>query len=35
MMTPFLQFDHIGKTFSRGSSVTEVLVDIKMTIDEG
>jgi len=34
-MTPFLQFDHIGKTFSRGSSVTEVLVDIKMTIDEG
>src|SRR5260221_6431799 len=31
----YLQFDHIGKTFARGSSTTEVLRDITMTIEQG
>jgi nitrate/nitrite transport system ATP-binding protein len=31
----YLQFDHIGKTFTRGSSTTEVLRDITMTIEQG
>jgi nitrate/nitrite transport system ATP-binding protein len=35
MMTPYLQLDHIGKTFTRGSATTEVLRDIKMTIERG
>jgi nitrate/nitrite transport system ATP-binding protein len=35
MMTPYLQLDHIGKTFTRGSATTEVLRDIRMTIERG
>jgi nitrate/nitrite transport system ATP-binding protein len=31
----YLQFDHIGKTFARGSSTTEVLRDVNMTIEQG
>jgi nitrate/nitrite transport system ATP-binding protein len=34
-MTPYLQLDHIGKTFTRGSATTEVLRDIRMTIERG
>jgi nitrate/nitrite transport system ATP-binding protein len=34
-MTPYLQLDHIGKTFTRGAATTEVLRDIKMTIEQG
>ena len=34
-MTPYLQLDFIGKTFSRGANSTEVLRDIRMTIDQG
>ena len=34
-MTPYLQLDHIGKTFTRGAATTEVLRDIKMTIERG
>lgn len=34
-MMPYLQLDHIGKTFTRGAATTEVLVDIKMTIEQG
>jgi len=31
----YLQFDHIGKIFNRGSNTTEVLRDINMTIEQG
>jgi nitrate/nitrite transport system ATP-binding protein len=31
----YLQFDHIGKTFTRGAASTEVLRDINMTIAQG
>src|SRR5579872_4376210 len=31
----YLQFDHIGKIFNRGSNTTEVLRDINMTIARG
>ena len=31
----YLQFDHIGKTFSRGAASTEVLRDVNMTIAQG
>src|SRR5438477_4757697 len=34
-MSPYLQLDYIGKTFTRGSSTTEVLRDINMTIEQG
>jgi nitrate/nitrite transport system ATP-binding protein len=34
-MMPYLELDHIGKTFSRGTNSTEVLRDIRMTIDQG
>jgi nitrate/nitrite transport system ATP-binding protein len=34
-MTPYLQLDHIGKTFTRGAATTEVLRDIRMTIERG
>jgi nitrate/nitrite transport system ATP-binding protein len=34
-MTPYLQLDHIGKTFTRGAATTEVLRDIRMTIEQG
>src|SRR5579871_6256015 len=34
-MTPYLQFDHIGKTFVRGAATTEVLRDINLTIERG
>ncbi len=31
----YLQFDHIGKTFTRGAASTEVLRDINMTVAKG
>ncbi len=31
----YLQFDHIGKTFARGSATTEVLRGINLTIEQG
>ncbi|TGQ53038.1 ABC transporter ATP-binding protein [Mesorhizobium sp. M1C.F.Ca.ET.193.01.1.1] len=34
-MTAYLKLDHIDKTFTRGSQVSEVLKDIKLTIDKG
>ena len=34
-MTAYLKLDHIGKTFTRGSASTEVLRDIRLTIDKG
>ncbi|MEP9390189.1 ABC transporter ATP-binding protein [Mesorhizobium sp. KR9-304] len=34
-MTAYLELDHIGKTFSRGSHSTEVLRDIRIVIDKG
>ncbi|RWA77234.1 ABC transporter ATP-binding protein [Mesorhizobium sp.] len=34
-MTAYLKLDHIDKTFARGSQVSEVLKDIKLTIDKG
>src|SRR5882757_2001949 len=34
-MQPYLKLDHIDKTFTRGSSTTEVLRDINMTIEQG
>lgn len=34
-MTAYLKLDHIGKSFTRGSAMTEVLRDIRLTIDKG
>ena len=34
-MTAYLKLDHIGKTFTRGASSTEVLRDIRLTIEKG
>lgn len=34
-MTPYLQLDHISKSFVRGSKTTEVLNRIVLTIDKG
>lgn len=34
-MTAYLKLDYIGKTFTRGSASTEVLRDIRLTIDKG
>lgn len=34
-MTAYLKLDHIGKTFARGAQATEVLRDIRLTIDRG
>lgn len=35
MTTAYLKLDHIGKTFARGAQKTEVLRDIRLTIDKG
>ena len=34
-MTAYLKIDHVGKTFSRGASQTEVLTDITLGIEKG
>jgi nitrate/nitrite transport system ATP-binding protein len=34
-MTSFLKIDHVGKTFSRGDTETEVLKEITLTIEKG
>jgi nitrate/nitrite transport system ATP-binding protein len=34
-MHPYLKLDHIGKSFARGGQVSEVLRDIRLTIDKG
>ncbi len=34
-MRAYLELDHIGKTFTRGSLCTEVLRDIRLAIDKG
>src|SRR5207245_10459256 len=34
-MQPYLKLDHIDKVFTRGSTSTEVLKDINLTIEEG
>jgi nitrate/nitrite transport system ATP-binding protein len=34
-MSPYLKIDHVGKTFSRGTSETEVLADITLAVDKG
>ncbi len=34
-MTAYLKIDHVGKTFTRGAQSTEVLRDIRLTIDKG
>jgi nitrate/nitrite transport system ATP-binding protein len=34
-MSAYLKLDHIGKIFSRGAQSTEVLRDIRLTIDKG
>ena len=34
-MTAYLKLDYIGKTFTHGSASTEVLRDIRLTIDKG
>jgi nitrate/nitrite transport system ATP-binding protein len=34
-MSAYLELDHIGKTFTRGSLSTEVLRDIRLVIDKG
>ncbi len=34
-MSAYLKLDHIGKTFARGSASTEVLRNIRLTIDKG
>ncbi|WP_196260906.1 ABC transporter ATP-binding protein [Pelagibacterium limicola] len=34
-MSAYLKLDHIGKTFTRGMATTEVLRDIRLTIDKG
>jgi len=34
-MTAYLKLDHIGKSFTRGSATTEVLRNIRLTIDKG
>jgi nitrate/nitrite transport system ATP-binding protein len=34
-MTPYLKLDHVDKTFTRGSTSTEVLKDINLSIEKG
>ena len=34
-MSSYLKIDHVGKTFSRGTSETEVLADITLAVDKG
>lgn len=34
-MTAYLKLDHIDKSFTRGAQVSEVLKDIRLTIDKG
>jgi nitrate/nitrite transport system ATP-binding protein len=34
-MTHYLQVDHVDKTFTRGSSTTQVLTDITLTVEQG
>jgi nitrate/nitrite transport system ATP-binding protein len=34
-MSAYLKIDHVGKTFSRGASETEVLADITLAVDKG
>jgi nitrate/nitrite transport system ATP-binding protein len=34
-MSAYLKIDHVGKTFSRGASQTEVLADITLAVDKG
>ncbi|RUW63494.1 ABC transporter ATP-binding protein [Mesorhizobium sp. M7A.F.Ca.US.008.03.1.1] len=34
-MTAYLKLDHIDKSFARGNQVSEVLKDIRLTIDKG
>ncbi|MER9824870.1 ABC transporter ATP-binding protein [Mesorhizobium sp. M0115] len=34
-MTAYLKLDHIDKSFARGSQVSDVLKDIRLTIDKG
>ena len=34
-MTAYLKLDHIDKSFARGGQVSEVLRDIRLTIDKG
>ena len=34
-MTAYLKLDHIDKSFARGGQVSEVLKDIRLTIDKG
>jgi nitrate/nitrite transport system ATP-binding protein len=34
-LTAYLKIDHVGKTFSRGASETEVLADITLSIEQG
>ncbi|TIW39284.1 MAG: ATP-binding cassette domain-containing protein, partial [Mesorhizobium sp.] len=34
-MTAYLKLDHIDKSFTRGGQVSEVLKDIRLTIDKG
>jgi nitrate/nitrite transport system ATP-binding protein len=35
IMTPYLKLDHVDKTFTRGSTSTEVLKDINLSIEKG
>ena len=34
-MAAYLKLDHINKSFARGGQVSEVLTDIRLTIDKG
>jgi nitrate/nitrite transport system ATP-binding protein len=34
-MTHYLQVDHVDKSFTRGSSTTQVLTDITLTVEQG
>ncbi|TIP99980.1 MAG: ATP-binding cassette domain-containing protein, partial [Mesorhizobium sp.] len=34
-MTAYLKLDHIDKSFARGGQLSEVLKDIRLTIDKG
>ncbi|TJW31600.1 MAG: ATP-binding cassette domain-containing protein, partial [Mesorhizobium sp.] len=34
-MAAYLKLDHIDKSFARGGQVSEVLKDIRLTIDKG
>jgi nitrate/nitrite transport system ATP-binding protein len=35
IMTPYLKLDHIDKTFKRGSTESQVLTDVSLTIEKG